>query len=583
MIGRSIGNYKIVRVLGEGGMGTVYLAEHPMIGKRVAVKMLRPDLGTDPGLVSRFFQEAKAVNEIRHPNIVDISDFGHTSDGTVYFVMELMEGQSLRDRLAGQGPMPLEHVLAVGRQVIDALAAAHRVGIVHRDLKPDNIFLVSDAQVPGGFRAKLFDFGVAKLLGDKQQKVGHKTIDGAVVGTPFYMSPEQALCQDVGTSADIYAMGVVLYEMLTGTVPFHAEQLVILLNAILKQPAPPPSRIRTETPPWLDRLVLRCLEKDAEARPASMDEVNATLAAGMAESAAAGPADNVALRATMMASASTVIGSPGPSSAPAGAARGSDIHQATIASGAAVRHTMAPLKSQEAGESSRVPSARGGVARAVGPDGRLQRLRAYLDSRRVQRVAIPLIIVASGIIVLSIFLSSAAKRPITDLAPEIASAPADKSSHTAIHLNSDPQGAEVLRLTDNRQLGTTPLVDIRQADGRQINYRFHLAGYTDVQMPFQASAPGRFEITATLSPVERRPDGNVRPWQSTGRRNGHGKDRQRSVEARPATQSSVPETAPGEVKSASGVSASATRPGQSAGQSALPPLGERNPVHRIGH
>jgi serine/threonine-protein kinase len=281
VIGRSIGNYKIARVLGEGGMGTVYLAEHPMIGKRVAVKMLRPDLGADPGLVSRFFQEAKAVNEIRHPNIVDISDFGHTDDGIVYFVMELMEGQSLRDRLTA-GPMPIDQTITVARQVIDALAAAHRVGIIHRDLKPDNIFLVNDAELPGGFRAKLFDFGVAKLLGDKQQ-VGHKTIDGAVVGTPFYMSPEQALCHDVGVSADIYAMGVVIYEMIAGTVPFHSEQLVLLLNAILKQPAPPPSRLRPSTPAWLDRLVLRCLEKDPEARPRSMEEINAVLAAGSAE------------------------------------------------------------------------------------------------------------------------------------------------------------------------------------------------------------------------------------------------------------------------------------------------------------
>ena len=179
---------------------------------------------------------------------------------------------------------------------------------------------------------------------------------------------------------------------------------------------------------------------------------------------------------------------------------------------------------------------RGGVARSGDAMGRLAQLRAYLDSRRVQRVAIPLIVVASAIIVLSIFVWSAAKRPITELAPEVAPPPADKSSHTAIHLNSDPPGAEVLRLTDNRQLGTTPLVDIRQVDGRQINYRFHLGGYTDVQMPFQASAPGRFEITATLSPVERKADGNARAWQSTGRRSNHGKDRKHVAQAAAAPQ-----------------------------------------------
>jgi Serine/threonine protein kinase len=128
LIGRSIGNYKIVRAIGEGGMGTVYLAEHPTIGKRVAVKMLRPDLGTDPGLVSRFFQEARAVNEIRHPNIVDISDFGKTEDGIVYLVMELLEGRSLRDRLNADGALPLDVAVTISRQVCDALAAAHRVG-----------------------------------------------------------------------------------------------------------------------------------------------------------------------------------------------------------------------------------------------------------------------------------------------------------------------------------------------------------------------------------------------------------------------------------------------------------------------
>ena len=144
---------------------------------------------------------------------------------------------------------------------------------------------------------------MAKLLGDKQAQVGHKTIDGAVVGTPFYMSPEQALCHEVSAAADIYAMGVVMYEMVTGTVPFHSEQLVILLNAILKQPAPPPSRIRREIPPWLDRLVLRCLEKDPEARPQSMEEVGAVLAAGATELGGSLAGSDAALGATMMAPA----------------------------------------------------------------------------------------------------------------------------------------------------------------------------------------------------------------------------------------------------------------------------------------
>jgi serine/threonine-protein kinase len=566
VIGRSIGNYKIVRVLGEGGMGTVYLAEHPMIGKRVAVKMLRPDLGTDPGLVSRFFQEAKAVNEIRHPNIVDISDFGHTEDGIVYFVMELMEGQSLRDRLSASGPMPIDVAVTFARQVIDALAAAHRVGIIHRDLKPDNIFLVADAQVPGGFRSKLFDFGVAKLLGDKQQQVGHKTIDGAVVGTPFYMSPEQALCHDVGAAADIYAMGVVMYEMVTGAVPFHSEQLVILLNAILKQPAPPPSRVRPDTPPWLDRLILRCLEKDPEARPRSMEEVSAILTAG-STGLAGGEA---ALGATMIAPAG--LTPPPVAVGHMAAARTSVARQPTAAGSAAVVNTALPSKASSATSLLKQTAVRGGAARPSEPMGMVTQIRTYLDTRRVQRVAIPLIVVVACGIVASIFISSAAKRPITELAPEVAPPPPQQPSHASIHINSEPPGADVVRLNDNRALGTTPLVDIRPADGRQINYRFHLAGPTDVQMPIQVGTPGQFELTATLSAAERRSDTGGRIAASSGRHPAHGHDKKHAAPA----EASTPAVAPRAV-------VPVMQPRDTSPPSSLPPLGERNPVKRLGH
>jgi tRNA A-37 threonylcarbamoyl transferase component Bud32 len=563
VIGRSIGNYKIVRVLGEGGMGTVYLAEHPMIGKRVAVKMLRPDLGTDPGLVSRFFQEAKAVNEIRHPNIVDISDFGHTPDGIVYFVMELMEGQSLRDRLSASGPMAIDQAITTARQVIDALAAAHRVGIIHRDLKPDNIFLVSDTQVPGGFRAKLFDFGVAKLLGDKQRQVGHKTIDGAVVGTPFYMSPEQALCQDVTAAADIYAMGVVMYEMVTGAVPFRSEQLVILLNAILKQAAPPPSRTRPDIPPWLDRLILRCLEKDPEGRPRSMEEVSAILAAGNAEMSGG----EVALGATMMAPAG--LTPPPVAATQAPVARTSVPRQATAAGEAAVMHTAVPGRAASAGELPRQAVVRGGIARPGEPVGLVARVRTYLDTRRVQRVAIPLIVVVAVGVVASIFVSSAAQRPVTEIVPEVAPPPPPRPSHASIHINSEPPGAEVVRLNDNRLLGTTPLVDIRPADGRQIDYRFHMSGYTDVQMPLQAASPGKFDLTATLSPIEHRSESGGRERANASHRTSRGHERRHAASA--SSAAAPPRSAP------------AAQPRYTAPGSALPPLGERNPIKRLGH
>jgi serine/threonine-protein kinase len=551
VIGRSIGNYKIASVLGEGGMGTVYLAEHPMIGKRVAVKMLRPDLGTDPGLVSRFFQEAKAVNEIRHPNIVDISDFGHTDDGIVYFVMELMEGKSLRDRLIA-GPMPIDQTLTVARQIIDALVAAHRVGIIHRDLKPDNIFLVDDAALPGGFRAKLFDFGVAKLLGDKQTQVGHKTIDGAVVGTPFYMSPEQALCHDVGASADIYAMGVVMYEMLTGTVPFHSEQLVLLLNAILNQPAPPPSRLRPGTPPWLDRLVLRCLEKDPETRPRSMEEISTVLATGSAEMSGG----EAALSATMMVPAELETAPPSAAIAQGHRSEARPATDATAVPAVAARTSAA--------HGIRPTGPQGGMARQREPQRCVQRLRDYLDTRRVQRVAIPLIVIVAAILVASIFLSTASQRPITEIVPDLAPPP-PQPSHASIHLNSEPTGAEVIRLTDNRPLGTTPLVDIRPADGRQVNYRFHRAGFIDVQMPFQVTSAGTFELTATLIAVERHAEPGVRS-SSAGRHHGH---------------EHKPPVAEGHVQPLP--AATPVAPPQDSSPSGLPPLGDRNPVKRLRH
>jgi len=480
----------------------------------------------------------------------------------VYFVMELLEGQSLRDRLTAFGPMPIDEVVACARQIIDALAAAHRMGIIHRDLKPDNIFLVPDTQLPGGFRSKLFDFGVAKLLGEKQAQVGHKTIDGAVVGTPFYMSPEQALCQDVTAAADIYAMGVVLYEMVTGAVPFRSEQLVILLNAILKQPAPPASRARPDTPPWLDRLILRCLEKDPEARPRSMEEMGAILTAGAAELSG----NDTALGATMMAPVTMA-----PVSVPQVVGPRTTVPRQPTASGQTVAAAPAPEHSATA--VPRQTAIRpGGMARPSEAPGVVQRLRAYLDTRRVQRLAVPLLVLTAGIVVASIFFSSKADLPVTEIVPEVAMPVSTSPAHASIHLNSDPSGAEVLRLGDNRQLGTTPMVDIRPADGRQVNYRFHLAGYTDVQMPFQVTSSGMFEITATLSPLERRPESGGRTPASSGRRTGHGRDK--GHVAAPA-----PVEAP--------LAVPAPQPRQALPQPSMPPpsmpaLGERNPVRRLG-
>ena len=571
MIGRSIGNYKIVRVIGEGGMGTVYLAEHPMIGKRVAVKMLRPDLGTDPGLVSRFFQEARAVNEIRHPNIVDISDFGKTEDGIVYLVMELLEGRSLRDRLNAEGALPIEDVVTICGQVCDALAAAHRVGIVHRDLKPDNIFLLQDPAQPGVLRSKLYDFGVAKLLGEQDKQVGHKTIAGSVVGTPYYMSPEQALCQEVGAASDIYSMGVVMFEMVTGRVPFNAEQLVLLLNAILRQPAPPASEFRPEVPPFLDRLSLRCLEKDPGARPQTMEEVVAILGAGAAELGG----QSIALGETMAAGpglANFTASLPAAARPTAATARTSAPRTRTT-----LTPQSAPARTSETapamrtvvprdGTSEDTPAARRGSARQGGA-GLLGLARNWLNSPRIVRAAVPLVIVAAAVIVASVFMSTASAPPLT---PEIVAEqppPLPAPTHAALTLDSEPVGAEVTRLNDGRLLGTTPLVDIRPVNGQQITYRFRLAGYTDVQMPLQLTTGGSFAVKANLEPKTREPSRSVSSGSS--RKTSRGKVRPGESTARPAP--ATPMAAP------------VAQPHYDASSSStLPPLNPSVRVRRIG-
>jgi serine/threonine-protein kinase len=570
LIGRSIGNYKIVRAIGEGGMGTVYLAEHPMIGKRVAVKMLRPDLGTDPGLVSRFFQEARAVNEIRHPNIVDISDFGKTEDGIVYLVMELLEGRSLRDRLNAEGALPLDEAVTISQQVCDALAAAHRVGIVHRDLKPDNIFLLADPAQPGVLRSKLFDFGVAKLLGEPE-KVGHKTIAGSVVGTPYYMSPEQALCQEVTAASDIYSMGVVMFEMATGAVPFNAEQLVLLLNAILRQPAPPPSQSRPEVPPFLDRLILRCLEKDPGARPQTMQEVVALLGAGAAELGG----QSIALGETMAAG-------PGLANFPLPRATAARPTAATARTSAPRSRTTVTPQSAPARTSETAPALQtvvprdglsegaaighGGSARQGGP-GLGGLARSWLNSPRVVRAAVPLAIVAAAVIVASVFVSTASAPSITHEIVAAQPPPLPAPTHAAITLDSEPAGAEVTRLNDGRLLGTTPLVDIRPVNGQQISYRFRLAGYTDVQIPFQLTTGGNFPLKANLEPKMRESSHSVSPGWSRKPSRGKVTKAEPAARPEPATPKSAPLVQPHYDAPAS---------------TTLPPLNPSVRVRRIG-
>ena len=275
LIGQTIGNYRVTEKLGEGGMGSVYLALHPHIGKKVALKVLHAEFSNNQDIASRFFNEAKAVNDIGHPNIVDVVDFGIIQAGTgneqlVYFIMEYLAGMTLSQLIRAEAPLPPERALTIGLQVADALSASHKCQIVHRDLKPDNIILVQRGRERDF--VKLLDFGIAKLTGGDRPG-SQRTRTGLVMGTPAYMSPEQ--CEgraDVDKRTDIYALGIVMYEMLTGRVPFVGEGYGEILVQHLTQPPTPVSRFRM-LPAHVEAVVMKALEKRPDMRYPDMDEL----------------------------------------------------------------------------------------------------------------------------------------------------------------------------------------------------------------------------------------------------------------------------------------------------------------------
>jgi len=290
LIGRTAGSYRVVRLLGKGGMGAVYLARHPGIGAQVAVKFLHPRFSGDRNHVERFFNEARAVNLIGHENIVKTLDFGVTPDGRYYFVMEHLNGQPLSSLL--QKPVPFSMAGPILLQCCRALQAAHERQIVHRDLKPDNIFLLS--QMGKKNFVKLVDFGIAKLV-DPAGGAG-MTEAGALIGTPEYMSPEQAAGRtaEVGRRSDVYSLGVVMYQLATGRVPFHGTTTAETLVAQMLEKPPPPRSIEPSVPEAYEKVVLKALEKKREDRWQSMGELHDAILACMKElglSAELPPAD----------------------------------------------------------------------------------------------------------------------------------------------------------------------------------------------------------------------------------------------------------------------------------------------------
>ena len=429
MFGSTLGSYLVEAKIGQGGMGAVYKARHVQLGRQAAVKVLLPQYSANPDIVQRFFNEAKAATSIHHLGIVEVYDFGTMPDGVAYIVMELLHGESLASRMR-QGLTP-RAALGFLRLMCGALGAAHERGIVHRDLKPDNVFIIADAEVAGGERVKLLDFGIAKLTQGDGEMTSHKTRTGSLIGTPAYMSPEQCRGVTVDFRADIYSLGCMLYEMVTGRPPFEGEGVGDILGAHMYHAPVPVTSVVPSIAPAVSQLVTRMLAKQVESRPQSaaavIAEIDVILAAGVDSLPVASGAKSMALANTL--SAVMARRTPEPSSS----TRGRKLVWAAGVGALAVVGAVAIVNRHE----DPVPAA-------------------------------------------IVSIADASPAPPPD-APS-AMPPVDAVTATSIHvvLDTTPHGAHVM--LDGNELGITPYTGTLPRDHRALAFILRRPGYKDVRV-----------------------------------------------------------------------------------------------------
>jgi serine/threonine-protein kinase len=479
-VGQTIGNYEITAKLGEGGMGVVYLATHPVIGRKVAMKAIHPELSRNPEVISRFMTEAKSVNQIGNEHIVDISDFGTTSEGEFYFIMEFLQGEALADRLRRERVIETARALRIGAQVADALAASHSHGIIHRDLKPENIFLVTKGHNPDF--VKVLDFGLAKLTqGD--EKVTHKTRTGSVMGTPYYMAPEQ--CEgkpNIDPRADIYSLGVILFEMMTGKVPFGGEGYGEIIVKHITQAPPSPRAINPGLTPAQELVLLRALEKRREDRFQSMED----------------------FRAAMLDPEGYAAGAPAPTMSGA-------YSVAPEAGGGGHARLPTQAATELGAQSVPMPSTfRDGLGEVMDEDLAPRKSRAGIIVGAVLAAAI------AGVGAF-VFLGDKPAATATDVKPAPAPVPPPvppKPTACVIAFSSNPPGATVLRKDTNEALGTTPFEHTIPYGTEPLTFVFSKEGFEDKELRLVPD-DARHALPATLralpAPVVEKPVANAKP------------------------------------------------------------------------
>jgi eukaryotic-like serine/threonine-protein kinase len=485
LVNQTIGNYRVIRLLGEGGMGVVYLAQHPVIGRKVAIKLLHAVLARDADIVSRFFNEARAIHMIAHENIVEILDFGQTTDGQPYFIMEYLEGESLSE-VVGRGPMPPAEVEAIGVQMCRALAAAHGKGIVHRDLKPHNVQICKKAD--GALQVKILDFGVAKILASPDGAQSVKTRTGSLMGTPLYMSPEQ--CKGSGVldhRTDIYSLGVMLFEMLAGRPPFTAEGVGELFAKHMLQEAPSLLQFAPSAPPHMAAAVMKSLAKEPADRFQSMDEFRKALI--------------------------------GEVKLPALAAR----------SGAGAGRTeLVPSQTMSPNASTTLSSAISELDDSLARPARTRKL-ALVGGGALAAILLVVILLPK-------------KHPAVEQTPRPATvavipppAPVDPpappaakpdSKTVTIRFEADPSGAHVIDQKDGSDLGAVPLEIQLPKGGDPSKYTLRLAGYREVPLTAQPTADRTMHVVLDKAPPAAAPTASSEPAK---RRAVHHTRRARSV------------------------------------------------------